>query len=85
MKERLRIFKALADDTRLKILDFIFEKERYVCEIAQKINKSQSTISQQLSKLENLGVLESRRVGKSVYYKLTNEKVIKILKIFKEE
>ena len=85
VKERLRIFKALADDTRLKILDFIFEKERCVCEIVKEINRSQSTISQQLSKLENLGVLESRREGKSVYYKLTNQKVIKILKIFKEE
>lgn len=85
MEERLRIFKALSDPTRLKIVDFVLDGEKCVCEITKIIDRSQSTVSQQLSKLENLGIFESRRSGKSVYYTLANEKVRKIMKIFEEE
>ena len=85
MEERLRVFKALADPTRLKIVDFVANGEKCVCEIVKVIDRSQSTVSQQLSKLENLGIFESRREGKSVYYRLCNEKVRKILRIFEEE
>jgi ArsR family transcriptional regulator len=85
MEERLRIFKALADPTRLKIVDFVLGGEKCVCEITKLIDRSQSTVSQQLSKLENLGIFESRRSGKSVYYTLVNEKVREIMKILEEE
>jgi ArsR family transcriptional regulator len=85
VEERLRIFKALSDPTRLKIVDFVLDGEKCVCEITKIIDRSQSTVSQQLSKLENLGIFESRRSGKSVYYTLANEKVRKIMKIFEEE
>jgi DNA-binding transcriptional ArsR family regulator len=80
-----KIFKALSDPTRLKIVDFLIEKERCACEIFKKIERAQSTISQQLTKLEDLGIVESRREGRSVIYKLTSKEVRKILKIFKEE
>jgi len=69
MKESLKIFKALCDG------------EKCVCEIIPHTKRTQSTVSIQLAKLENLGVLKSRRDGKSVYYKLTNKKVKNILKI----
>ncbi len=85
MEERIRIFKALCDPTRLKIVDFVSEGEKCVCEIVREINRSQSTISQQLAKLEDLGIFESRREGKSVYYRLSNSKVKRILEVFKEE
>ncbi len=85
MEERLRIFKALSDPTRLKIVDYVLSGEKCVCEIRKIVDRSQSTVSQQLCKLENLGIFESRRSGKSVYYTLTNEKVRKIMKIFEEE
>ena len=85
MEKRVRIFKALSDPTRLKIIDFLIDKERCVCEIVTKIDRAQSTISQQLTKLEDLGIVESKRDGKKVIYELTSEEVRKILKIFKEE
>ncbi len=85
MEERIRIFKALCDPTRLKIVDFVSEGEKCVCEIVREIDRSQSTISQQLAKLEDLGIFESRREGKSVYYRLSNSKVKRILEVFKEE
>jgi len=81
MKESLKIFKALCDETRLKIVEFLLNGEKCVCEIVPFTKRTQSTISIQLSKLENLGIVESRREGKKVYYRLTNKKVKKILKI----
>jgi len=83
MKESLKIFKALCDETRLKIVEFLLNGEKCVCEIVPYTKRTQSTVSIQLKKLENLGILESRRDGKSVYYKLRNRKVKKILKIIK--
>ncbi|RLI91205.1 MAG: ArsR family transcriptional regulator [Candidatus Altiarchaeales archaeon] len=81
MKEALKIFKALCDDTRLKIVEFLLSGEKCVCEIVPFTKRTQSTVSIHLAKLENLGIVESRREGKSVYYKLANKKVEKILKI----
>jgi len=83
MRESLKIFKALCDETRLKIVEFLLNGEKCVCEIVPFTKRTQSTVSIQLKKLENLGILESRRDGKSVYYKLRNRKVKKILKIIK--
>ena len=67
MRESLKIFKALCDDTRLKIVEFLLSGEKCVCEIVLFTERTQSTVSIQLSKLEDLGVVESRREGESVY------------------
>jgi len=83
MREALKIFKALGDETRLKIVEYLLNGEKCVCEIVRRVNKSQSAVSIQLAKLESLGILESRREGKKIYYKIKNKKVIKILKIIK--
>lgn len=85
MRESLRIFKALCDETRLKIVEFLINGEKCVCEIVPYIKRTQSTVSIQLAKLENLGIVESRREGKSVYYKLVNKKVMEILKIVNDK
>ena len=72
MKEDLKILKALSDDTRLKIVVFLMQKERCACEIIPKLKRTASTISIQLSKLENAGIISSRRDGKKVFYKINN-------------
>jgi len=81
MEEKLKIFKALSDETRLKIVEFLLSGEKCVCEITAHVGRMQSTVSLQLAKLESLGIVESRREGKKIYYKIKNRKVIKILKI----
>ena len=85
MRKSLKMFKALCDGTRLKIVKFLTNGEKCVCEIVPFTKRTQSTVSIQLAKLENLGIVESRREGKSVYYKLTNNKVKKILKIIGDD
>ncbi|RME54860.1 ArsR family transcriptional regulator, partial [Candidatus Woesearchaeota archaeon] len=72
MEESLKIFKALADETRLKIVRLLLKGDKCVCEIIPFVKRTQSTVSIQLAKLENLGIVESRREGKSVYYSLSN-------------
>lgn len=85
MRETLRIFKALGDETRLKIVEYLLSGEKCVCEIVRHVNKSQSAVSIQLSKLESLGIIGSRREGKKIYYKIKNKKVVKILRMVKDD
>ena len=85
MKEALRIFKALGDETRLKIIESLLDGEKCVCEVVPHIGRTQSTVSIQLTKLEDLGIVESRRVGKSVYYRIVNDRVRQILDIVNEQ
>ncbi|RLG30861.1 ArsR family transcriptional regulator [Methanosarcinales archaeon] len=83
MRESLKIFKALCDETRLKIVELLLNGEKCVCEIIPFTKRTQSTVSIQLAKLESLGIVESRREGKSVYYKIKNKKVVEILRIIR--
>ncbi len=78
MRELLKIFKALCDETRLRIVEFLLTGEKCVCEIVPFTKRSQSTVSIQLAKLESLGIVESRRVGKNVYYKIADPRIKKI-------
>ncbi|RKX87408.1 MAG: ArsR family transcriptional regulator [Spirochaetes bacterium] len=83
MKKKLKIFKALSDETRLKIVELLIsEGEKCVCEIVPYTGRSQSTISTQLAKLEFLDIVKSTRTGKRVAYKVVNKKVEEILKLF---
>ncbi|MEM7819953.1 MAG: metalloregulator ArsR/SmtB family transcription factor [Candidatus Aenigmatarchaeota archaeon] len=79
-KETIKILKALADETRLKIVEFLLDGEKCVCEIFPHVRRTQSTTSIQLSKLESAGIVESRRKGKRVFYKIKDYRVCDIFK-----
>jgi len=85
MQEKTEIFKALADPTRLRIVEFLLSGEQCVCRIIPHTGRAQSTVSLQLAKLENLGVLKSRRDGQKIFYHISNDKVKKILECAKDE
>jgi len=85
MEERLKIFKALGDSTRLKIIEFLLDGEKCVCEIFPHVKRTQSTVSIQLGKLESWGILKSRKEGRRFYYKIENENVDKIFSFLKED
>jgi len=59
-------------------------KEKGACDIIPFTKRTQSTVSIQLSKLESLGIVESRRERRKIYYRLMNEKVREILRIVNE-
>ena len=80
MKTEVKILKALADQTRFKIVIFLLNGQKSVSEITADVKKAQPTVSLQLKLLELSGVLESERRGKQVFYKITNQKVRAVVK-----
>ena len=79
MKE-IMILKALSDETRFRIVEFLLDGEKCVCEIFPHVKRTQSTVSIQLGKLENSGVLKSRKNGKKVFYGLKDPRVCDIFR-----
>jgi len=79
MREEIRIFKALCNEVRLEIVKVLLDGEKYVSEIIPYAGRMQPAVSMQLAKLEYLGIVESRREGGRVYYRIANEKIKRIL------
>jgi ArsR family transcriptional regulator, zinc-responsive transcriptional repressor len=74
-----RIFKALGDPTRIKILYLLSQEECSVNHIATVLDISQSAVSHQLSTLRNLRLVKYRREGNTFLYTYDDEHVISIL------
>jgi len=72
MQTEARIFKALADETRLRILVLLLEGELCVCEIIAALEVPQSTTSRHLAYLKRAGWVQDRRQGVWMYYRLTS-------------
>ncbi len=65
-----RLFKALGDETRLRIVALLSHGELCVCHLEDALGISQPNASRQLSILRAAGVVEHRRVGNWMYYRL---------------
>ena len=72
MKREAHIFKALSDETRLRILALLLDGELCVCEIIAALDLPQSTISRHLAYLRNSGWVSDRRQGVWMYYRLND-------------
>lgn len=68
IRREVKRYKALGDETRLKMVRVLEQGERCVCELIDMFKVGQSTISHHLKILENAGLIRSRRMGKFVYY-----------------
>jgi ArsR family transcriptional regulator len=66
-------FQALADETRVKIVELLSHKERCVCELEQVLDIAQSRLSFHLKVLKDAGLLADRREGRWMYYNLRRE------------
>ncbi len=69
-KECARIFKALAEETRLEILSFLFNGEYSVSDIAKELDKEHSKVSHHLGILRNAGLVVDKKEGKFVVYQI---------------
>lgn len=74
------LFKSFGDQTRLKILFALSEREMCVCDLAALLEMSQSAISHQLRVLRNVRLVKHQKEGKVVYYSLDDEHVKAIVK-----
>lgn len=75
MQELVKTMKALSDETRLRILSILLERECCVCEVMQVLGISQSRASRNLSIIEDSGFLKARRDGTWMYYSIDWETV----------
>lgn len=74
-------FKILGDTTRTKILFALDQNEMCVCDIANVLGMSKSSISHQLSTLRRSGIVKCRKQGKEVYYMLDDNHVKQLFEI----
>ena len=63
-----KFFKALSNDTRLRIMALIFHNEMCVCEICDVIEESQPKVSRHLAKLRNANLVRDERQSQWVFY-----------------
>ncbi len=70
MKITARMFKALSDETRLRILCLLLDGELCVCDIMAVLKLPQSTVSRHLAYLKNSGWVDDRRCGVWMYYSI---------------
>jgi ArsR family transcriptional regulator len=73
------VFSALADNTRLRILQLLAKEELCACEVMAALDLTQPTASHHLGILERCGLVISRREGKWVFYRVADAKVETLL------
>ncbi|MBI4804895.1 MAG: winged helix-turn-helix transcriptional regulator [Desulfovibrio sp.] len=72
MKSIALLFKALTDETRLRIVNLLSQGELCVCDLTHALNMPQSTVSRHLATLKNAGVVTDRRCRTWAYYRLSD-------------
>jgi DNA-binding transcriptional ArsR family regulator len=73
------VLKALAQPTRLKILDLLRNGERCICEIVPAINGEQSNISRHISVMQKSNLITTRKDGVKVMVKVRDPRIFEIL------
>lgn len=73
----VEIFKALAEESRLRIIAILMHNEMCVCEIEECLKMTQSNASRHLTALKNSGIVDSYKQAQWAYYKISDK--------FKEE
>lgn len=68
-----RVFRALGDETRVRIVALLEYGELCVCHLEQALGLSQPNCSRQLGILKSAGIVDSRRDGTWVYYRITKQ------------
>lgn len=75
------LLKVLANEDRLLLLCQMVDGEKCVSDLEEMLDIRQPTLSQQLGVLRNEGVVETRRDGKRIYYRLASEEVLHLLNV----
>lgn len=79
-EKKAEILKAIAQPTRLKILELLKDGERCVCEIYPALEQEQPNISKHLNFMKRAGILDSRKDGLRIIYWINAPEVLDILR-----
>lgn len=74
-EEIARVFQALADPTRVRLISAMLSTELCVCDLSQLLGMTQSAISHQLRLLRDLRLVRSRKEGRIVFYALDDDHI----------
>ena len=77
VERRAKIFSALGNETRLKILRLLSSGDLRVSDIVESVAGAASTVAHHLRMLEDAGLVTSRRDGRSTYYAVQKEELAK--------
>ena len=77
MNDLLMIFKALSDETRLRIIKLLEQGELCVCDITAALDMVQPKVSFHLSTLKEAGLIKDRKQGKWIHYSLNEKDLFK--------
>jgi len=71
--EHAKVFKALCDENRLRILDLLRGDEKCACVLLEQLDLGQSGLSYHMKILVESGIVESRQEGKWTHYKISEK------------
>ena len=72
-QEHAKVFKALCDEKRLRILELLCAGEKCACVLQEHLNFTQSGLSYHMKILVESGIVESRQEGKWMYYRISKK------------
>ncbi len=78
---QLTVFKALANEHRIRILNALRDGEMCACELQVVLDAPQSTVASHLRELKDAGIVKKRRQGKWRYYRIGDTAVLQLLDI----
>ena len=82
-EERAKVFKALSDERRLRILELLHHGEKCTCVLTEEVNMPQSSLSYHMKILCEAGIVTGREDGKWTHYQISeqgSEKAIAMLR-----
>ncbi len=79
--DAVRMLKELANENRLMIMCALAESELSVGELNERIDLSQSALSQHLARLRGQGMVQTRRKGQTIYYSLPETEALDIIRL----
>jgi ArsR family transcriptional regulator len=75
MRDLLKVLKAAADKNRLRILKMLEQKDMCVCELSAALGITQPSVSKHLSLLKEAGLVNDKRNGQWIDYKLSEDRI----------
>ena len=81
VKKAARLLKTMSHPSRLMVLCHLMNGERPVSELNQAVPLTQSALSQHLAGLRNANLVDTRRQGQVIYYRLKSPEVAQILEV----
>ena len=73
------VLRAIAQETRLSILELLRNGERCVCEIFPAISQEQSNVSRHLNMMQKAGILTRRKDGLKIFYAIKHPEVVAVI------